>query len=147
MKKLSYPTGRTVALALLVAATLLTASCSPHKTGALKPDLQMPGAYTSAAYGKALLNGASGGPWWEAFGDEALNAIMDETLSSNLDVAQAIERLRQARAQAKISGAPLIPKVSAGGAIGATRTRGLGGPGGPGAPLTTHKYQLSVAAN
>ena len=36
--------------------------------------------------------------WWHAFGDPQLDALVDRALADNLDVAQAVERLRGVRA-------------------------------------------------
>lgn len=52
--------------------------------------------------------------WWTAFGDPALDALVDEALAGNLDVAQAAGRLRQARLQAGRADAQFRPAFSAG---------------------------------
>ena len=43
--------------------------------------------------------------WWRAFDDPALNALVDQALARNLDVAQAVERLRAARILQRHEGA------------------------------------------
>lgn len=52
--------------------------------------------------------------WWRAWNDPALNALVDEALSQNLDVAQAVLRLRQQRLLAGTAGAAFRPTVSTG---------------------------------
>lgn len=52
--------------------------------------------------------------WWAAFEDPVLNGVLDEVLAGNLDLVEASARLRAAEAQARISGAGLLPQVSAG---------------------------------
>ncbi|MEW9573144.1 efflux transporter outer membrane subunit [Rhodanobacter sp. Si-c] len=47
--------------------------------------------------------------WWHAFDDPALNALVDEALAHNLDVAQAVERVLAARVMQRHSGAPYLP--------------------------------------
>ena len=47
--------------------------------------------------------------WWESFGSEELNALMDEALASNPGVAQAWARLAQADALAQKAGAARWP--------------------------------------
>ncbi|MEW9623693.1 efflux transporter outer membrane subunit [Rhodanobacter geophilus] len=47
--------------------------------------------------------------WWRAFDDPALNALVDQALAHNLDVAQAVERVRAARVLQRHSGAPYLP--------------------------------------
>jgi outer membrane protein TolC len=52
--------------------------------------------------------------WWRAWNDPALNALVDEALSQNLDVAQAVLRLRQQRLLAGTADAAFRPTVSTG---------------------------------
>lgn len=57
--------------------------------------------------------------WWERLGDPDLTALVDRALDANLDIAQAVARLRQARAALVQSRADLLPSVS--GSAGAGR--------------------------
>ena len=52
--------------------------------------------------------------WWESFEDPVLNALLDEALAKNFDLAEATARLRAAEARAKISRSGLFPQVNAG---------------------------------
>lgn len=49
--------------------------------------------------------------WWTAFQDPVLNAVVDSALASNFDLAAAVARVRQARAQARVARAALLPSV------------------------------------
>ncbi len=51
--------------------------------------------------------------WWERFNDPALNALMAEAFSGNLDLAQAYARLDQFEAVAKATRGAEIPAVGA----------------------------------
>nr|WP_225561624.1 efflux transporter outer membrane subunit [Rhodanobacter sp. DHB23] len=51
--------------------------------------------------------------WWRAFDDPALNALVDQALAHNLDVAQAVERVRAARVLQQHAGAPYLPYLKA----------------------------------
>lgn len=51
--------------------------------------------------------------WWRAFHDPVLDAVIDSVLASNFDLAEAVARMRQARARARIAGADLLPSVVA----------------------------------
>jgi len=51
--------------------------------------------------------------WWHAFGDPELNALIDRALAANLDVAQAVERLRAERALQSHAHARYLPALSA----------------------------------
>lgn len=52
--------------------------------------------------------------WWRGWNDPALNALVDEALAQNLDVAQAVLRLRQQRLLANTAGSAFLPAVAAG---------------------------------
>ncbi|MEO6799132.1 MAG: TolC family protein [Rhodanobacter sp.] len=49
--------------------------------------------------------------WWHAFADPELDALVDRALTSNLDVAQAVERLRAVRALHDRAGARYLPSL------------------------------------
>lgn len=49
------------------------------------------------------------GPWWRAFADPQLDALEAAALAQNLDLAQAVARLDQARAMARAAGAARLP--------------------------------------
>lgn len=49
--------------------------------------------------------------WWHAFGDTELDALVDRALASNLDVAQAVERLRAVRALHDRAQARYLPSL------------------------------------
>jgi len=57
--------------------------------------------------------------WWLTFNDAALNRLIDQALNENFTLLAAFNRLEQARAVAKKSGAELIPAVN--GTMGATQ--------------------------
>jgi len=52
--------------------------------------------------------------WWRVFGDPTLDALVDSAAVSNLDLAEAVARVEQVRAQAGIAWADLLPSVQAG---------------------------------
>ncbi|HZX72381.1 MAG TPA: efflux transporter outer membrane subunit [Rhodanobacter sp.] len=49
--------------------------------------------------------------WWHAFADPGLDALVDRALANNLDVAQAVERLRAVRALHDRAGARYLPSL------------------------------------
>ncbi|MFT3964600.1 MAG: efflux transporter outer membrane subunit [Sphingobium sp.] len=65
--------------------------------------------------------------WWQRFDDPVLGQLVEQAASANLDVAQAVARLRQAREALVIAGADLLPTVSGSGAY--NRTEPLRGGG------------------
>jgi NodT family efflux transporter outer membrane factor (OMF) lipoprotein len=60
--------------------------------------------------------------WWKAFKSAELNNVMATALDGNTDLRGALARIDQARAAAKIAGAPLLPSVDASAGTGWNRT-------------------------
>ena len=56
-------------------------------------------------------------PFWQEFANEDLNRVVNVALAQNLDLEGALHRIEQARAQAKIAGAALLPSVDASGGV------------------------------
>jgi multidrug efflux system outer membrane protein len=49
--------------------------------------------------------------WWRGFGSKELTDLIEESLTSNFDVAAAVARIVQADANSRVAGAPLLPIV------------------------------------
>ncbi|MGF6178083.1 efflux transporter outer membrane subunit [Ensifer sp. 4252] len=62
--------------------------------------------------------------WWEALSDPLINRLISEGLISNLTVAQALERVREAQADAKAIGAEGLPDVDGSISSETTKTSG-----------------------
>jgi outer membrane protein, multidrug efflux system len=77
-----------------------------------KPDLALdtPDSYR-AAHGatEAALPSLS---WWRGFRSGELTALIEEAQAANFDIAVAIAQIKQADAQARIAGAPLLPTIN-----------------------------------
>ncbi len=103
-------------IAILLSSAFL-ASCS------LAPKYAAPEMETAASYRQ--LDGkwdmASQNPgvpdtahWWTVFQDDALNALADQAMANNTDLAAALARLEQARALYRGARSGLLPSVDAG---------------------------------
>ena len=80
------------------------------------------------------------GEWWRRYDDPELSRLEDLALASNTTLAVARTQLTQARAQATIANAALLPEVDVGG--DAFRSRlSASRPTGGGTPSTTRTYQ------
>ena len=77
-----------------------------------KPELATPDAWSESASKPA--DDAALQRWWHGLGDNRLASLVDRALAANLDVATAATRVRQARGQAGIADASLMPSASAG---------------------------------
>jgi NodT family efflux transporter outer membrane factor (OMF) lipoprotein len=62
--------------------------------------------------------------WWRGFRSPELTQLMEEAQTVNLDIAAAVARLVQADAQARITGAALLPSLSGNGSEAYSRTSG-----------------------
>ena len=96
--------------------TLLATALTPALSGCLlkaeKPDaaLDIPAAYR---FGPRNADVALPSViWWSGFRSKELTDLIEESLTSNLDVAAAVARIIQADAQARVAGAALLPSVN-----------------------------------
>jgi NodT family efflux transporter outer membrane factor (OMF) lipoprotein len=60
--------------------------------------------------------------WWRRLDDPLLNALIDDAVQANLDVAAAKARIREARALLRQSGGALFPQISGSGSATINRT-------------------------
>lgn len=121
-----------------IGIALALAACSPHKvTRDPLPPVTMPEAYRA---GQAGAPGASadsaagstlpesGGRWWLDFQDQGLNALIERTLHSSLQVRAAWARVAQARALVTQARSGLYPQIDASASAGRQSSRfNLGG--------------------
>ncbi len=88
--------------------------------------------------------------WWTAFEDPVLDDLVERALLSNLDIVESVARLEQAKAQARVAQASLVPSTSANGAASGTKSPldGLdfGGFGG-GGRLENETYTLDLGVS
>jgi len=104
----------------LVACSVGTAYRKPEI--ALSPAWNALPTQVLAAQGAGGPSAASAWPaadWWRGFGSARLDELIEQARESNDDLAGAIARVREADAQLRIAGAPLLPAVD----LGATATR------------------------
>jgi len=88
--------------------------------------------------------------WWSGFGSDELNGFMQAALTDNLDIAAAAARIREADAQAKISGAALLPTLDASFAPSRsqTPTTGKSGSGsGSSNPVVSNSYTAKLTTS
>jgi outer membrane protein, multidrug efflux system len=82
----------------------------------LGPDYQRPAVEMPLAFQATPATQAAAWPsedWWRGFGSPELDALIEQARGQNYDIAAAIARVRQADAQVRIAGAPLLPTVAA----------------------------------
>jgi NodT family efflux transporter outer membrane factor (OMF) lipoprotein len=94
---------------LLPSLMLLQAGCTAVPDG--RDPLQMSSSY-SRSLDSAAGYDAVRGQYWREFGDDALNKLVEEALKDNPNLERVRQRLLQAEAVAKKSGADLYPSVT-----------------------------------
>ena len=95
---------------LCLGALLALAGCSAPPPAQI--DGSVPQAWTQPVPAGAAPADLRG--WWKAWGDKTLDALVEEALAANLDLAQAQSRLRQQRLLAGTADAAYRPVVTAG---------------------------------
>lgn len=102
---------RRIALALSLLALILLAGLGGCDLG---PDYRRPGAEIPAGWRGSRTTAAEpwpSGAWWRGFRSPELNALIEEARARNFDITAAIARIRQADAEVRIAGAPLLPMI------------------------------------
>lgn len=100
---------RTMRLTAMVATSIALSGC------AVGPDYAAPHPMLPANFRAAATLPSAPEPqadlatWWRGFGDAMLDKVVDQALAENLDLAQAVARVRQARAAAGVARAALLP--------------------------------------
>lgn len=97
-------------LVTLAAGLAAMVGCASTPRPELKPLL--PAQWRHAAQSEPAAPADLHG-WWHAFNDPALDQLIDQALANNLDVAQAVERLRAVRVLRRHSTARFLPGLRA----------------------------------
>jgi NodT family efflux transporter outer membrane factor (OMF) lipoprotein len=90
-------------------ATLAFAGCG-REQDKVAADLDIPAAYRATPESAAAAWPAE--DWWTGFASPELNALIEQARAQNFDIQAAIARVRQADAQVRIAGAPLLPTLN-----------------------------------
>jgi len=134
--------GRGLAAFALVAAS---AGCI------LTKDLPDPALDLPEGYKAARLTRAQDAPptldWWRGFRSAELTTLMEEAQTVNLDIAAATARFIQADAQARITGAALLPSLSGAGSETYSRTSGSSASGLTNGGREVVNYSSSLSAS
>jgi NodT family efflux transporter outer membrane factor (OMF) lipoprotein len=114
---------RTSVLAGCLAGMLLAGCAHTIPVAEPAPAVELP-----AGWSQAGTPGSQEWPdnlWWQRFGSDELSQLVRDGQDSNLELAAALSRVRQAAAQARIAGVALLPSVDA--YAGASRDLPLAG--------------------
>jgi outer membrane protein, multidrug efflux system len=95
--------------ALWGCALLALAACSVGPAYK-RPDIPLPAQWRDAPEQEASAVWPNS-DWWHGFGSETLDDLIGQAQRNNDDLAGAIARIREADAQVRIAGAPLLPSL------------------------------------
>jgi NodT family efflux transporter outer membrane factor (OMF) lipoprotein len=98
-----------IALMLSVVLPLQACMVGPNYKPPASASLGVPDAYSGPATTGTLPDIST---WWTSFGDTEMTSIIDRARRGNLDIAQAVARLKQAREGLVQARASLLPTVS-----------------------------------
>lgn len=87
-----------------------------------EPQVKLPDSWREETAKASAAQEKIDAQWWKGFKSSELNTLMTAALDGNLDLRAALARIDQARAAAKIAGAPLLPSVDASAGTGWNRT-------------------------
>lgn len=131
---------------LIVSIVALLAGC------AVGPDYHRPGVdLPDSAFETTLLDKKQEqamASWWTRYNDPTLNRLIDQALTSNLDIAMQAQKVRQARAELGYQNAQFFPTIE-GQAEGMRQAAGKNIPAssGGGGDHTSHFSTFSVAGS
>src|ERR1700754_1011626 len=128
----------TIALTLVAA---LLGGCSLWP-GYKREAMDLPTQWSDApVQGKAVV----GERWWTLYGDATLDALVDEALKHNRDLAVAAARVDEARALLRITDSQRAPSVDANANAARSRSSARSSiPLPPGVPLVSNDYTATV---
>jgi outer membrane protein, multidrug efflux system len=102
-------------------------------TDSPEPALTIPPHYTGAPNVRLAEARTPPLDWWRSVRSRELTDIIEDVRTSNLDIAQAVARVLQADAQARVTGAALLPAAQLNGSAERSRSsQSLGSGGGSG---------------
>jgi NodT family efflux transporter outer membrane factor (OMF) lipoprotein len=109
-------TSRPVKTLLTIAVLAgLSACASQHLAAVTAPTVDLPKEWTE--HSADSKDSWPDSVWWQHFGNEELTKLVVEGQRSNLGIAVAVTRVREAQIQARMAGAPLLPSVEFDGGV------------------------------
>ncbi|WP_051971649.1 efflux transporter outer membrane subunit [Massilia sp. 9096] len=109
--KRKFPHSQSAAALLAGLACAMLAGCASHAPVVEPPPkVDLPAGWAGAAAPEH--QEWPDKHWWQRFGSPELTRLVDEGQSSNLELAGALARVKQAEAEARIAGVSLLPTAS-----------------------------------
>lgn len=111
---------------------------------AVPPDYQRPALELPQAWRESAPRPAAAEPWWQVYGDPALERMIEEALTGNTDVLVAAARVDEARALLGEARSALRPEVGANASAGRLRSSAATGTLPPGTPRERSNYRATL---
>ena len=128
--------------AALLLPMILLAACAMIEPDYVKPAAELPDAWGVAGGRKPLPSGAR---WWTIYRDERLSKLVEEALANNTNLAIAVARVDEARAQMGIVQADQFATVGASFDRNRLQTsQRTGIPMPPGTPRERNDYRAAL---
>lgn len=89
---------------LILTAALLATACAPVGPNYKRPDIALTSTYSEASASR--IGEVATKQWWSEYRDATLNDLVARGLRQNLDIAEAMERIRAAEATLRGTGLP-----------------------------------------
>ena len=96
----------------VLSAAIFLSSCTAMGADHSRPDVTPPVQFHSTSDSSAI-----DGNWWQQFDDPLLTALVEETATRNLDVAEAAARVREARALLEAAKGGRLPEGALTGSV------------------------------
>jgi NodT family efflux transporter outer membrane factor (OMF) lipoprotein len=128
---------------LLSSAILAGCAVGPDYSGL---PIQVPVQWANARNGR-VTKPADLVQWWRRLNDPVLNALIDEAVEANLDVASAKARIREARATRRQAIGELFPSVTGSDSATSSRTAASTTNGVTTSPSTGNQFQAGFDAS
>lgn len=86
-----------------------------------RPQVELPETWSKAPYNLPMAKNSLEVQWWKRFNDPVLNKLVEQALLHNQNLAAAVARVDQARAQLGVARSAYFPTLSGSAAQGALR--------------------------
>lgn len=98
------------------ALALTLVACAPVGPAYQPPQPPLPQQWENGSQQLRHAEASALRQWWQLFDDGQLDALINQAMEANTNVAMALSRIREARAQSRIAGAERLPTIDLGSA-------------------------------
>ncbi len=130
-----------------VVMALIAAGCTTVGPDYQRPATPLPAQYPGAKPGPATPAVLIAADWWTLYGEAELTRLVEQALTANADIAQAVARVEQAQGQLREADGALVPTVNAGGNTGRSEIGASVPTNALGRTLKYNDFKLSLSTS